>query len=77
MADTVRPESREAIEQLAALGLDVWMLTGDNRPAAEAIAREVGIAHVLAEVLPQQKSDKVKAAFSRRAVLHPAASHVR
>ncbi|MCA1647356.1 MAG: heavy metal translocating P-type ATPase [Chloroflexi bacterium] len=60
VADTVRPESRETIEQLAALGLDVWMLTGDNRATAEAIAREVDIQHILAEVLPGQKTDKVK-----------------
>jgi len=61
VADTMRSESREAVEQLKALGLDVWMLTGDNIATANSVAREAGIDHVLAEVLPEQKADKVKA----------------
>src|SRR6266545_3717486 len=59
-ADTLRPESALAVEQLKALGLEVWMLTGDNHATAQAIAREAGIEHILAEVLPDQKSDKIK-----------------
>src|SRR5262249_62301555 len=61
VADTLRPESREAVEQLKALGLDVWMLTGDNAATANAIARQAGIEHILADVLPDQKAAKVTA----------------
>ncbi len=60
IADTIKPESAEAVGQLQALGLEVWMLTGDNAATAAAIARQVGIDHVLADVLPGQKSDKVR-----------------
>jgi P-type Cu+ transporter len=60
VADTLKPESADAVAQLKALGLDVWMLTGDNAATARAIAGEVGIEHVLAEVRPEQKAEKVK-----------------
>ena len=60
VADTLKPESAEAVAQLKALGLEVWMLTGDNRATAEAIAREAGIEHILADVLPDQKASKIR-----------------
>jgi Cu+-exporting ATPase len=60
VADTVKPESITAIKAMQSMGLDVWMVTGDNERTANAIAREVGINHVFAEVLPEDKAKKVK-----------------
>ena len=60
VADVVRDESREAVQRLHALGLEVAMLTGDNRRTAEAVARELDIDRVLPEVLPQDKASEVK-----------------
>ena len=60
VADTLKPESAEAVRELQALGLEVWMLTGDNAATAQSIAQAVGITNVLADVLPAQKSEKIK-----------------
>ncbi len=60
IADAIRPTSRQAVEELRKLGIEVAMLSGDNRATAERIAREIGIETVFAEVLPDQKVDKVK-----------------
>ncbi len=61
VADTLKPEAREALSVLRRQGIEVVMLTGDNRRTAEAIAREAGIDRVIAEVLPAEKVERVRA----------------
>ncbi|MEC0768062.1 copper-exporting P-type ATPase CopA [Bacillus atrophaeus] len=59
VADTIKETSREAVKRLMSMGLEVIMMTGDNRKTAEAIAKEAGITRVIAEVRPEQKAEEI------------------
>jgi len=60
VADTVKESSREAVARLKEMGLEIWMLTGDNRRTAEAVARQVGIENIMAGVLPDDKAGRIE-----------------
>ncbi len=60
VADPIKPSSAEAVRGLEALGLEVVMLTGDGRTTADAVARQVGITRLVAEVLPEHKRDEIQ-----------------
>jgi len=60
VADTLKEDARQAVQELQAMGIETVLLSGDNRRTAEAVARELGIDRVLAEVLPQEKQDEIK-----------------
>lgn len=59
IADVIRPESKRAVEELSRMGIEVAMLTGDSQPVAKAVATQLGIQRVFAEVLPEHKDQKV------------------
>ena len=60
VADVLKEESKKAVELLKKNGLEVWMITGDNKRTAEAIAKEAGIENIMSEVMPEKKSEKVR-----------------
>jgi len=60
VADAIRDESREAVRRLQEQGIEVMMMTGDAKPVANAVAKELGIETVFAEVLPDQKASKIE-----------------
>jgi Cu+-exporting ATPase len=60
IADTIKPEAAEAVRRLRAMGIEVWMITGDRAATAEAVAREAGIDRVLADVLPAGKVAEIR-----------------
>ena len=69
LADTIRPESQEAIAELRQMGIHCMMLTGDNEDVARWVAEEVGLDEYFAEVLPEQKAAKIQAIQSRNMVV--------
>jgi Cu+-exporting ATPase len=60
IADTIKPEAAEAVGRLRAMGIEVWMITGDRAGTAETVARQAGIEHVLADVLPAGKVAEIR-----------------
>lgn len=60
VADRLRPDAADCVERLKKQGLELWLITGDNRHTAEAIAAECGIEHVLSGVLPENKAEKIR-----------------
>ena len=69
VADTTKEFSREAVEELKKMKKEVWMITGDNERTAKAVAKQLGIENVMAQVLPQDKAMKVKELQQKRKIV--------
>jgi Cu2+-exporting ATPase len=69
LADIIRPESREALQRLKEMGIQTMMITGDAEPVARWVARELGLDDYFAEVLPNEKADKIKEVQGRGLVV--------
>ena len=69
VADTAKEFSKEAVEELKKMGKEVWMITGDNERTAKAVAKQLGIENVMAQVLPQDKAMKVKELQQKRKIV--------
>lgn len=65
VADRLRPDAAETVRRLKKLGVELWLITGDNERTAQAVAAECGIEHVLSGVLPENKAEKVRELQSR------------
>jgi P-type Cu+ transporter len=69
VSDAIKPDARRTVEQLKHIGIEVWMMTGDNERTARAVAERVGIENVLSDVTPSEKADKVARLKSRGRVV--------
>lgn len=69
ISDAIKADSVQTVKDLTAMGIEVWLLTGDNRRTAEAVAKQVGITNVMAEVLPTDKAAKVRELKQRGRVI--------
>lgn len=77
VADTLKPEAPEMVQLLEKMKINVWMVTGDNERTAAAIAKQAGITHVLAGVLPHEKADKIRELKESSVIIHQSSASLK